>query len=388
MKITQYLTTDHLNFVTRPVYPAVPMQAAILLSEEGKIANEDFRGFGVAITPSSCYNLSLMEAEERRQLLTHIFTPSGLNLSVGRLCIGASDYSAELYSYDDVEGDVELKHFSIDRDRAYVIPMLQEILSIRPDLFLFAAPWSPPAWMKTGNNLCGGFMREEFIGCYADYMIKFLQAYEECGIHVSALTRQNETEMQQHGTMPACLWHPDTEARFSMLLREKLTAAGLDTEIWIFDNNLDNVLRPVWTLQEHKGLAEAINGVGFHYYRGAIEDVVELQRAFPQVRAHFTEGGPRLTDHYDTDWCKWGEIISRTLNNNFGSFTGWNLMLDETGGPNVGPFFCGGLVTRNSNDNSLAYSGQYKAFKHFASLTKDSVITPLTFRRSELPLFA
>lgn len=110
-----------------------------------------------------------MPCEKRRAYLRDIFTKEGLGLSVGRIPVGSSDYSAELYSYDDVPGDIELKHFSIDRDREYIIPMIREVLVVNPDIFLFASPWSPPGWMKNGGSMCGGSMREEFIECYADY---------------------------------------------------------------------------------------------------------------------------------------------------------------------------------------------------------------------------
>ena len=212
MKVTQYITNNHFNFEKKALFPAVRMSSAQTLTHGEKSACDGFLGFGVAITGSSCYNLSLMEPADRRALLEHLYTNKGVGLSVGRLSVGSSDYSAELYSYDDVEGDTELKHFSIDRDRAYVIPMIKEILAVNPDLYLFSSPWSPPGWMKTGGNLCGGFMRDEFVDCYADYYIRFLQEYEKCGIHISALTPQNETETHQRGRMPGCMWHPETEA--------------------------------------------------------------------------------------------------------------------------------------------------------------------------------
>ena len=194
MKVTQYLTTDNLSFVQRTLQPAVHMSGALTLSGTENVISDDFLGFGVAITGSSCYELSTMEPEARTALLKNIYTKEGIGLSVGRLSIGSSDYSAELYSYDDVEGDTALEHFSIERDKEYIIPMIREILKINPDLFLFAAPWSPPGWMKTSGNLCGGYMREEFIDCYADYIIRFLKEYEACGIHISAITPQNEPE--------------------------------------------------------------------------------------------------------------------------------------------------------------------------------------------------
>ena len=366
MKVTQYQTTDNLSFAKRPVFPSVNMSGAITLTRTGHAIMDDFLGFGVAITGSSCYELSLMSPEQRESLLKSIYTKDGIGLSVGRLSVGASDYSAELYSYDDVEGDVELKHFSIERDKSYIIPMIKEILKIKPDLFLYAAPWSPPGWMKTGGSLCGGYMREEFIECYADYLIRFLQEYEACGIHISAITPQNEPETQQHGTMPACIWHPDIEARFISVLRRKLTEQDMNTEIWMYDYNFDNTERVIWSLDTHKDLAKDCNGIGFHYYRGAIEETDVLRQRYPHLKRHFTEGGPRLYDHYDNDWCKWGIMMSKVLNHGFSSFTGWNLMLDEHGGPNIGPYFCGGLVTQNSVTGELSYSGQYKVFGHIA----------------------
>ena len=99
------------------------------------------------------------------------------------------------------------------------------------------------------------------------------------------------------------------------------------------------------------------------------------------MELHFTEGGPRLTDNYETDVCKWDLMAARALNCGYKSFTGWNLMLDEMGGPNVGPFLgiCGGLITRDSRDGTLTYSGQYKAFSHLAPyISKESKIYPIT----------
>ncbi len=400
MKITQYLTTEGLDFVTHPVYPAVKMSGACELRKTGEVLSRDFLGFGVAITGSSCYNLSLMEPAARRALLEEIYGKEGIGLSVARLSIGASDYSAELYSYDDVENDIALEHFSIDRDRAYIIPMIREILEVNPDLYLYASPWSPPGWMKTGGSLCGGYMRAEFVDCYADYIVRFIEEYAKCGIKIAALTPQNEPETQQHGQMPACIWHPDIEAAYISVLRRKLDEHGLgDVGIWMYDYNFDNYLRPQWMLDTYPTLAEACSGVAFHYYRGSIEQTRALREAYPQLKMHFTEGGPRLFDNYGVDWCKWGIMMSKTLNEGFASFTGWNLMLDETGGPNVGPYFCGGLVTRNSVSGALSYSGQYKTFRHIAKFMQkgarvmgleisDNVSCVFRFPKDEMPLHA
>ena len=386
MKLTQYTTyMDKENYykggeyIKKPIFPSVFMRGAQILTPAAEPAATDFLGFGVAITGSSCYNLALMQPDERRALLEYVYGKDGLNLSLARLCVGACDYSAELYSYDDVEGDVELKHFSIDRDRAYVIPMIKEILAIRPDLYLFSSPWSPPGWMKTGGSLCGGHMREAFVDCYAEYYLRFLQAYEAEGIHISALTPQNETETHQYGLMPACYWHPEIEAKFIKTLRGKLDEQGMDVKIWMYDFNFTSAeTRVLWSLDNIEGLREAVDGIAFHYYTGSFEMTESLRRAYPELRCHFTEAGPRLYDNYGTDFCKWGIIMSKTLQYNFGSFCGWNLMLDETGGPNVGPFFCGGLITRDQTSGALSYSGQCKTFRHVAPFVeKDAEIYPM-----------
>lgn len=377
MKATQFFTDQNHDMSRVEVFPALRVSRAntLHISEQ---AVEGFQGCGVAITGASCYNLSLMEKAERQELLEKIYTEKGADLSIGRLTIGSSDYSAELYSYDDVEFDTELTHFSIEQDKKYVIPIIKEILKIKPDLYLFASPWSPPGWMKTGGNICGGYMREEFIDCYAEYFVKYLKAYEEEGIHISAITPQNEPNTQQKGYMTACVWHPQIEAKFVKVLKDKFVSNQIDTKIWLYDHNFNDTNRVLWQLDNVEGLAAACNGIAFHYYEGTIEETLKLKEAYPELPLHFTEGGPRLYDNYGTDWCKWGIMITKALECGYKSLTGWNLMLNEMGGPNIGPFSCGGLITRHSDTGELSLSGQYKAFRHISPYLKpESKVYPI-----------
>ena len=364
------------------VSPDIPGAVRLSVSDD---CSADFLGFGVAITPSSCYHLAKMNNDERRALLRKLYTKEGLGLSVSRLCIGSCDYSPELYTYDDVEGDVSLQHFSVERDEEYVIPMIKEILEINPDLYLFASPWSPPGWMKTGGKIAGGYMRDEFIECYASYFVKFLEEYRRHGIKISAVTPQNEPNTQQLGRMAACVWHPETEAKFIKALRKKLDEAALDVKIWMFDHTFKDTDRVSWSLDNCKGLREATDGIAFHYYEGVVEQTASLTKKYPELHLHFTEGGPRLTQNYNDDWCKWALMAVKALKVGYKSFTGWNLMLDELGGPSIGPFIgiCGGLVTRNSLSGELDFSGQYKAFMHLSPyVKKSSKIHPLILGES------
>ena len=388
MNVTQYNTNKYGDFISSPLKPAIPLSGTVKANAAPLASSSAFSGFGVAITGSSCYNLAQMPQQERTAFLKSIYSKDGLGLSVGRLSIGSSDYSAELYTYDDVDNDLTLEHFSIDRDKEYIIPIIREILEINPDILLFASPGSPPAWMKTGHSVGGGYMREKYIECYAEYFVKYIKAYEQEGITIQAVTPQNEPETAQSGKMPACIWHPDIEAKFISALHRKLKENGLDTEIWAYDHSFSGAGRVKWCFDEYPDLINDCSGVAFHYYDGTIEDTVFLKEKFAGLQLHFTEGGPRLYDHYDTDWCKWTSMMVKTLNSGYSSFTGWNLMLDETGGPNIGPFFCGGLVTRNRISQELSFSGQYRAFRHVAPFVKkDSKIYPLVFSGKGVPMF-
>ncbi|MBR5232376.1 MAG: hypothetical protein IKW00_09065 [Clostridia bacterium] len=365
MRAKQIITDMNHDRVEVEVFPSVKLQRAYELHKSEKPLT-GFQGFGVAITGGSCYELSRMQPEERRALLKKVYTAEGANLSVARLPIGACDYSAELYSYDDVEGDVELEHFSIERDLRYIVPMIKEILKVRPDLYILASPWSPPGWMKTGGNLCGGAMRACYIECYAEYIIKFVKAYAELGIPIHALTPQNEPNTHQRSKMPACIWHPEIEAEYIKVLRRKLKENGLDIRIWMYDHDFADVNRVMWMLEHCEGVRENVDGAAFHYYSGTIEETLCLRRAYPELQLHFTEAGPRLHDHYADDWCKWGIMIAKAIKCGYSSFTGWNLLLNEMGGPNIGPHPCAGLATRHSVTGEISYSGQYKAFAHIA----------------------
>lgn len=389
MPVTQFTTNSHGEFLPHPLKKAAYAGGIVTASADTARKNTGFLGCGVALTGSSCYTLSRLPRDERKELLKTLYTDKGLALAVGRLCVGASDYAAELYTYDDEENDLDLARFSVDRDKDYILPVIREILDTKSDLYLFASPWSPPGWMKTGGSICGGHMRERFLDVYARYIVRFLEAYAKEGVPVRALTPQNEPETQQFGRMPACVWNPETEAAFAIVLRKALSAAGLSHEIWLCDHSFAYVSRVAWQLANVEGLREAVNAAAFHYYDGSIEQTAALKEQFPDLALHFTEGGPRLYDHYDTDWCKWGEMLCKTLNNGYRSFTGWNLALDETGGPNIGPFFCGGLVTVNSKTGEITKSGQYKALRHVSPFVgKTDTAYPVSFSPNGGNMFA
>jgi glucosylceramidase len=344
---------------------------------------QEVLGFGGAFTDASCYLLSQLSADARHGFLSDLYGPSGLRLSVGRTCIGTSDYSTKMYSYDDsTEPDPELTHFSIDQDRAWIIPTLREAREINPDLFLFSCVWSPPGWMKSGGSMLGGCMKERWFATHAQYFIKFLRAYSDSGVRVQAITVNNEVDTDQDGHFPATLWAQQHEAAFvAFHLGPALEKASLETKIWILDHNYDLWGRVLDELSKPE-VAKYVDGVAWHSYIGTPDAMTRVHDMFPDKHMYFTEGGPPAhlfepSHHfgfppYGTDWTRWSSAFTDMLRNWARCICVWNLLLDESGRPDITtparPMRRGGLVSVDTKTKQLTYSGNYYAFPHYSKL--------------------
>ena len=348
---------------------SLPSAETIVLNPEKKF--QEILGFGAAFTDASCYMFSQLSADARARLLHELFHPSEMGLNVCRTCIGASDYSTELYGFDEGEADPELKRFSIDHDRAYFLPALRQARKENPDLFLFSSPWSPPGWMKAGGSMLGGSMRQKYFDSYANHFLKFLQAYAGEGVTIQAVTSQNEVDTDQDGRMPACLWGQEYEIGFvKNHLGPLLKANNIPTKIWLLDHNYNLWGRAICELDD-PDLRNYSNAIAWHGYVGEAEMMSKVHDAHPDAQMYWTEGGPDITSpRYATDWSDWGHTFTGVLRNWCQSVTGWNLALDEKGQPNLGPFPCGGLVTIHSQTKEITRSGQYWAFAHFSRLIR------------------
>jgi glucosylceramidase len=333
---------------------------------------QEILGFGGAMTDATCYVLSQMTADERGAVMHDLFSPREMALNVCRTCIGASDYSRTAYTFDESDQpDPELKKFSIEHDKAYILPMLREARKANPEMFLFSSPWTPPGWMKANGSMLGGSMRKHSYDPYARYFLKFLEAYKSDGVTIDAVTVQNEVDADQDGRMPACLWGQEYEIEFVKdHLGPVLRGAGLKTKIWVLDHNYNLWGRAIAELSDPKAY-EYIDGIAWHPYVGDATAMTRVHDAFPQKNAYWTEGGPDITARdYATDWAKWGEIFNGAMNNWSRSITAWNIALDERGKPNLGPFPCGGVVTVENGSHTVTKSGQYWAFAHFSRHVK------------------
>ncbi len=350
--------------------PAGQSADAIVL--DPATTKQEILGFGAAMTDASCYLLSRLSDTDRKAVMHDLFAPQEMALNVCRTCIGASDYSRTMYSFDESpEPDPELKKFSIDHDKEYILPMLREARKENPELFLFSSPWSPPGWMKPNNSMLGGAMRKTSFGPYALYFQRFLEGYKAEGVAIDAVTVQNETDAEQEGKMPACLWAQEAEMEFvAKYLGPTLRKAGLNTTIWVLDHNYSLWGRALDELSDPAPY-EYIDGIAWHGYVGDPSAMTKVHDAFPAKSAYWTEGGPDIAQpDYQTDWTNWAGQFNGILNNWARSITGWNVALDEKGNPNIGPFSCGGVITIENGSQKITRSGQYWAFAHYSRHVK------------------
>ena len=369
-EVSVWITDDNQRLAPQPPLHWSPARGNagpgnIVVNPEKRF--QEILGFGAAFTDAACYAFNRLDPAAREKLFHELFHPSEMGLSVCRTCVGSSDYSTEIFSYDEGDPDPELQRFSIEHDRAYVLPMLREARKVNPELFLFSSPWSPPGWMKSNKSMLGGNMQRHYMPSYASYFLKFLQGYEAEGVPINAITVQNEVDTDQDGRMPACIWPQEYEADF---VRQNLGPVfdknSVKTRIWLIDHNYNLWGRAMGEL-ETPDVRKYTNAIAWHGYVGKPEWMMRVQAAYLDVEMYWTEGGPDYTDpKYATDWTKWSSDFIGILRNGCRSITAWNFALDERGKPNIGPFNCGGLVTIHSQTKDVSYSGQYWAFAHFS----------------------
>lgn len=334
-----------------------------------------YRGLGVSLTDASAWILSRMPVDKRTALLESVFSKDkGAGLSGVRLNIGASDYSTGIYCYNETPGDVEMKNFSLARDEHWVIPMAKEVLSVNPETFFFAAPWSPPAWMKTTNNFIDGHFKDGCEQAMANYLAAYVREMGKRGIPVGAVTAQNEAALSTRGTYPCCVFGEEQEKDVCKLLKKRLLADGLKTEVWLWDWDPSKEATEGRLLRQLSDpeLLASVDAVAWHSYSWEPErfaSMYPLKQQFPKLHFYHTEMGPAKHDAKRTErwWC---QRIGYMLENGCEAFTGWNLCLTKDGQPLTGPHLCMGLMTVDLKTGDFTPSAQYTLFRHIGPFVK------------------
>jgi len=326
-------------------------------------------GFGYALTGGSAYLINRLPAGDRDNLLKELFLTDSNHIGVSylRVSIGASDMSANVFSYDDGAGpDTDMANFDLSDDKTDLVPLLQRIVALNPSIKILGSPWSAPLWMKDNNDSVGGTLLPQYYAAYARYFVKYIQAMKAAGITIDAVTPQNEPENPYNN--PSMTLTAAQEAEFVKTnLGPAFQAAGLSTRIIVFDHNCDHPVYPL-SIFEDADASKFTDGAGFHLYAGDISAMGQVHDAYPAKNLYFTEQYVASSGSFggDLGWHIKNLIIGAPRNWSRNVLE-WNLANDASYGPHtvggcsncLGALTIGSTISRNVSYYIIAHAAKF-----------------------------
>ncbi len=359
-----------------------PLETQVCVFVDPSKTDQTFLGIGGAITDASAETFARMPKEKQQEILTAYFdTQKGIGYSLARTNIHSCDFSSGSYTYI-TEGDKELRSFSVAHDKQFRIPLIkQAIARAGGKLLMFASPWSPPAFMKDNNDMShGGKLKPEFYQAWANYYTRFIKAYQNEGIPIWGITIQNEPMATQR--WESCIYTAEEERDFlKRYLGPTMIREGLgDKKIIAWDHNRDLLYQRASTILTDPQAARYVWGIGFHWYEpwsgGApmFDNVKLVHEAFPAKNLIFTEGCKEAFDIQKVNDWRLGELYGRSMINDFNNgtvgWTDWNILLDETGGPNHVNNLCFAPLHGDTRTGRLIYTNAFYYIGHFSKFIR------------------
>ncbi|MBT4249557.1 glucosylceramidase [bacterium] len=338
-------------------------------------------GFGGSFTESSASIYHDLSQTKKDEIIEAYFGETGNNYSIGRTHINSCDFSLENYAHCETPGDIDLKNFSISRNKKDLIPFIKDALRLTKNKFrIMASPWSPPSWMKTNGQMNeGGKLKEEYKSAWADYYCKFIEFYHGEEVPIWGISVQNEPEAKQ--TWDSCLYTAEEERDFiKYFLGPSLERHNLlDKKVIIWDHNRDMMVERARTVLRDPEAAKFVWGTGFHWYCGDhFDNVQKVHDEFPDKNLIFTEGCQEGGPHLGS-WDL-GERYATSIINDLNRWTvawlDWNLILNTQGGPNHVGNYCSAPMIVDTNTQEILYQSSYYYIGHFSRFIKqgDSIL--------------
>ncbi|MDE2595488.1 MAG: glycoside hydrolase family 30 protein [Sphingomonadales bacterium] len=347
---------------------------------------QPIEGFGGAFSEKGWQALSALPQRSRDAAMAALFADDGAALDLCRTPLGANDISRGWYSYDETDGDFALDHFSIANDRETLIPFIKAAQRIRPDLKLWASPWSPPTWMKQGRHYAqapawpgrpangikpdqlGTEGKDSFIqdpryfDAYARYFRRYVEEYGKEGIRIGMVMPQNEFNSAQ--PFPSCCWTPEGLARFLPYLGREMAKTGTDIFFGTLERGNADLLS--------KALADPqagplIKGVGVQWAgKGALE---EIRRRHPDLPIW---GSEQECGFGDNAWhyARYGwNTIRRYFNAGARAWHYWNFAM-PLGGMSGWGWPQNALVWIDTQRGTYQLTNDYWMLRHLSAFVK------------------
>ncbi|TNE71276.1 glycosyl hydrolase [bacterium] len=359
-----------------------PLETEVAVFVNPKKTFQSFWGIGGAITDASSETFAKLSAENQAKFLKAYYDKNeGIGYTLARTTIHSADFSSGSYTYID-EGDKELNTFSINHDREFRIPLIKKAIEAAGGkLPLYASPWSPPAFMKDNKNMLrGGKLLPEFRDSWALYYTKFIKAYEAEGIPIWGITIQNEPMATQR--WESSIYTAEEERDFlknhlgPMMRREGLG----DKKIVVWDHNRDLIARRASVIFNDPEAAQYAWGIGFHWYENwtggenMYSNLRNVYESYPDKKLLFTEGCVESFNPERYQFWPNAERYGRSMINDFQNgtvgWTDWNILLDETGGPNHVGNFCFAPIHADTRTDELILTPTYYYIGHFSKFIR------------------
>ncbi len=287
---------------------------------------QSIEGFGYTLTEASAYLIRRLSPDKKQELLLNLFDSSSTSVGINylRIGIGATDLSKSVYSYDDLPMhslDTSLSKFNFSVDSVDLIPLIQEILSVNPDLEIIATPWSAPPWMKNNKSSIGGKLALQHYPTYARYIAYYIQKMKSLGISIEAITPQNEP-LNDHNN-PSMIMTAQEQLDFIKYhLGPEFRKQGIRTKIIIYDHNCDLPDYPLTILKDTLA-SQYIDGSAFHLYNGDIGAMTKVHDQFPDKNIYFTEQWTGAKGDFG------GDLLWHMKNVVIGSLQNWSKTIFE-----------------------------------------------------------
>jgi len=358
-----------------------PTENEISIFVNPKIRFQTMLGFGGAITDASSEVFAKLSPRVQDEFLKAYFDVDGLDYSLARTTIHSADFGSGSYTYIE-EGDSELNTFSIEHDKQFRIPLIKRaIQAAGGELLLYASPWSPPAFMKDSNNMLqGGKLLPEYYQPWANYYTKFIKAYEKEGIPIWGITVQNEPMATQR--WESSIYSAEEERDFlKFYLGPTMEKEGLgDKKIIVWDHNRDLIGNRANTIFGDPEASKYAWGIGYHWYEvwtgsdAKHNNLQNVHESYPDKPILFTEGTIESFDPERYQYWPNAERYANDMINDFNvgvvGWTDWNILLDETGGPNHVGNFCFAPIHADTTTGELIYTPTYYYLGHFSKFIK------------------
>ncbi|KAK3909828.1 Lysosomal acid glucosylceramidase [Frankliniella fusca] len=357
-------------------------------------------GWGATVTDSTGINFQNLSEETKKQLIRAFFSEDGVEYDVLRVPIGGTDCSTRVYTLHDEPGDASLSGFALaEEDYLYKIPVLRAARAALPadrPLRLLASAWTAPPWMKTNNDYTGrGLLREDFYQAWADYHLKFLDAYEAEGFHYWGITTGNEPinglvdgviRFNSMGWTPGAMrtWLGQHLGPTLRGTDGRGASQHADVKILILDDQ--RVLMPLWTsyVVMDKDAVKYVDGFAIHWYANYLSPLLslEISHIFSPDKFIFNTEASNGFQNWDRhvvlgSWERaeaYADDILDDLNHWVTGWMEWSLVLDMQGGPTWSGNYVDASILVNGDEDEFVKQPTFYAMGHFTKfLPPDSV---------------